>query len=118
MDNFWFTLAHEIGHVLLHEDNQGQVFIDSLDNLDLSDQREKEADCFARDKLKHEPILAQFKGVQRPSSARVQGVASELSIHPCVVAGCLQHHKKAAWSSFHELKPAIRPLLKASAPRK
>jgi HTH-type transcriptional regulator/antitoxin HigA len=114
MDNFWFTLAHEIGHVLFHEDNQGQVFIDSLDNLDLSDQREKDADRFASDKLKHAHILARFRGVQRPSTARVQEVARELSLHPSLVVGCLQHHKKAAWSSFHELKPAIRPLLEAS----
>lgn len=111
VDNFWFTMAHELGHVLLHEDNQGQVFIDSLDHLDLTNRREKEADDFAATLLKNAEILAAFKGVLRPSSARVQAVAERLGLHPGVVAGCLQHHGKAAWSSFHEFKDEVRPLL-------
>jgi HTH-type transcriptional regulator/antitoxin HigA len=112
LDNFWFTMAHELGHILLHEENQGQVFIDSMDHLDLSDQREKEADEFASDKLKNKQILAAFKSVQRPSAIRIQSVAQMLGVHPGIVVGCLQHHKKASWTSFHELKPAVRSVLK------
>ena len=111
IDNFWFTMAHELGHIILHENHQGQVFIDSLDHLDLTNRREKEADDFASGILKNAQILAAFKGVQRPSDVRIQAVAQDLGLHPGVVAGCLQHHKKAAWTSFHQLKPAIRPLL-------
>jgi len=110
IDNFWCTMAHELGHVLLHENNQGQVFIDSLDHLDLTNQREKEADDFAAGVLKNAEILAAFKGVVRPSSARVQAVSERLGLHPGVVAGCLQHHGKAAWTSFHEFKSEVRPL--------
>jgi len=111
IDNFWFTMAHELGHILLHEDNQGQVFIDSLDHLDLTNKREKEADDFASKMLKNAEILAAFKGVLRPSSSRVQAVAEQLGLHHGVIAGCLQHHKKAAWTSFHEFKSEVRPLL-------
>lgn len=111
LDNFWFTMAHELGHVLLHEDNQGQVFIDSMDHLDLSDEREKEADDFAEDILKSKMILKAFRGVKRPSSIRIRAVAAELGLHPGIVAGCLQHHKKAAWTSFHDLKPEVRSAL-------
>jgi HTH-type transcriptional regulator/antitoxin HigA len=112
IDNFWFTVAHELGHILLHEENQGQVFIDSLDHLDLSDQREKEADDFAGEKLKNKQILAAFKGMRRPSAIRIQSAARELGVHPGVVAGCLQHHKKAAWTSFHQFKSEVRSVLK------
>jgi len=112
IDNFWFTLAHELGHILLHEDNQGCVFIDSMDHLDLSDQREKEADDFAGEKLKSKAILAAFRGMQRPSSFRIQSTAQELGVHPGIVAGCLQHHKRAAWTSFHEFKPEVRTVLR------
>ena len=111
IDNFWFTMAHELAHVLLHEDNQGQVFIDSLDHLDLTNRREKEADDFAATLLKNAQILAAFRDVQRPSGPRVQAVAQDLGLHPGIVAGCLQHHGKAAWTSFHEFKPEVRPLL-------
>lgn len=111
IDNFWFTMAHELGHVIHHENHQGQVFIDSLDHLDLTNSRQKEADNFAAAILKNAQILAAFKDVQRPSDMRIQSVAQDLGLHPGIVAGCLQHYKKAAWTSFHQLKPAVRPLL-------
>ena len=111
-DNFWFTIAHELGHILLHESDQGLVFIDSLDNLDLTNKREREADDFASDKLKNKQILSEFENAQRPSSARIQIVSQQLGIASGIVAGCLQHNQKAAWTSFHEFKHAIRPLLK------
>ena len=107
-DNFWFTVAHELGHVLLHADTQGRIFIDSLDHLDLSDKREKEADDFAEKILRTRTILNAFKTVKRPSAVRVQLVAENLGLHPAIVAGSLQHHKKAAWTSFHELKEPVR----------
>lgn len=114
-DNFWFTMAHELGHVLLHEDNQDRVFIDSMDHLDLSNEREKEADAFAERILKSKSVIKAFRGVKRPSSVRVQSVALELGLHPGIVAGCLQHHGRAAWASFHELKPGVRPVLEKQA---
>ena len=110
-DNFWFTMAHEIGHVLLHEDQQG-VFIDSMDHLDLTDEREKEADDFAGGVLKSDAILKAFHGVKRPSSVKVQVVASDLGVHSGIVAGCLQHHKIASYKSFHEFKHPVRAILK------
>jgi len=111
VDNFWFTMAHELGHVLLHEENQGTIFIDSMDHLDLSDTREKEADVFAENSLQSKAIIRAFKDVKRPSSLRIKILASELRLHPGIVAGCLQHHKKAAYTSFHDLKPEVRSFL-------
>ncbi len=110
-DNFWFTMAHELGHVLLHEDHQGRPFIDSLDHLDLSNKREKEADDFAERILRSREVLKAFRDVKRPSVVKVRNVADELGLHPGLVVGCLQHHRKASYTSFHELKPAVREVL-------
>ncbi len=110
-DNFWFTMAHELGHILLHENSMGKGFIDSMDHLDLTDKRAREADAFAERILKSKEVIKAFCGAKRPSSVRVQAVASELGLHPGIVAGCLQHHGKASYTSFHDLKPAVRALL-------
>lgn len=106
-DNFWFTMAHELGHLLLHAEDQGSVFIDSLDHLDLTDSREKEADTFAENLLMSARILDAFKGVKRPSEVRVKSVANALGLHPALVAGCLQHDGKASWTSFHAMKCGV-----------
>jgi HTH-type transcriptional regulator/antitoxin HigA len=103
-DNFWFTVAHEIGHLLLHRHDSKSFFIDSLDHLDYTDKKEEEANDFAENVLKTKQILASFKTVLRPSSIRIQILAKELKLHPAIICGCLQHHEKASWTSFHELK--------------
>ena len=110
-------MAHEIGHVLLHADHHGSVFIDSLDHLDLSDKREREADAFATNVLKSQAIQAAFQAVKRPSEVRVRNVAEALGLHPAIVAGSLQHDGKAAWTSFHELKEPVRANLPTAARR-
>ena len=51
IDNFWFTLMHELAHVSLHmEDNGNRAFFDDLD-LNESSRMEKEADEMAEDAL-------------------------------------------------------------------
>ena len=53
IDNFWFTVAHEIAHVLYHLNSKSNPILDNLDNEGLSDN-EKEADKLASEYLKHE----------------------------------------------------------------
>ena len=111
-DNFWFTMAHEIGHILLHSNTGKDFFIDSMDSIDDSDKLEAEADRFAESILKSRQILDLFTGVMRPSKRRICSVAEQLNIAPALVAGILQHHNKAAYSSFSALKLGVRDELR------
>lgn len=113
IDNFWFTVAHETGHILLHLHNENDMFIDSMDNIDLTDEREKQADAFAGKILKNSAVIKAFANTARHSRNKIIAEAKRLNLSPAIVAGCLQHHKKAAWTSFHELKPNIKPMLKS-----
>ena len=45
-DIFWFSLFHEIGHILLHG-NKKNIFLEKINNSKNKDQREQEADEFA-----------------------------------------------------------------------
>jgi len=110
-DNFWFTIAHEIGHVLLHNGNRGKDFIDNLEHLEENDF-EKEADKFAREKLKIDTILRFFKNTLRVSRKKVKECSSILEVHPAIVIGCLQHEKKIGFNTLNEYKEPVRELLK------
>jgi addiction module HigA family antidote len=44
-DLFWFTLFHEVGHILLH--GKKNVFLENIEYASLEEQKEKEADAFA-----------------------------------------------------------------------
>jgi len=45
-DHFWFTFFHEVGHILLH--GKKDVFLENLEYSDKDNQKENEADEFAR----------------------------------------------------------------------
>lgn len=113
-DNFWFTIAHEIGHVLLHANKiKSPVFIDSLDNTDLLDSHseEREANDFAAEHLKYEEIRHHFKGLARISGLRVEQCAQDLGIHPGIIVGYLQHEKMLSYRNLNEFKLCIESIL-------
>lgn len=88
LDNFWFTLFHELKHVVSHL-GQGGVFADDLSLRDLpdleTDVRETEADNFACQALKYDQIDLAL-GVA-PSPFKVIQVAQSLGLSPAIVAG-------------------------------
>lgn len=113
-DNFWFTLAHEIGHVLLHAKKiKSPVFIDSIDNADLLDRptEEREANDFAAEVLKYEEIRHHFKGLARISGLRVEQCAQESGIHPGIIVGFLQHEKMLSYRNLNDFKLCIESIL-------
>lgn len=90
IDNFWFTLAHELGHLRRHlaqPTAAASRFFDDLDVRAEDDVREAEADAFASELLvpaaEWEASAARF--VSSPEAC--QDLADRLGIHPAIVAG-------------------------------
>jgi len=103
IDNFWFTITHEIAHVLKHLKNSLSVIIDNMDAVDTTNKIEIEADSFSAEILKAKEILAYFKGVERKSRAKIMQCSAILNIAPCIIIGCLQHHKEMPYSSMRDM---------------
>ncbi|NWF36948.1 ImmA/IrrE family metallo-endopeptidase [Mariprofundus sp. KV] len=83
VDNFWFTLMHELAHVALHLDGT-KVFIDDLDSNNEVDSIESEADALASEALipTEEWIRALIL-----AEADIFDLAQNLHISPAIVAG-------------------------------
>ncbi|NKE72981.1 ImmA/IrrE family metallo-endopeptidase [Candidatus Manganitrophus noduliformans] len=86
LDNFWFTLMHELAHLALHFDQDINLFYDDLDNEDSSGV-EIEADQLAREALVPESVWENSPAKLIPSPIAAESLAKELHIHPAVVAG-------------------------------
>lgn len=93
LDNFWFTLFHELAHVALHLDSgELEAFFDDLSTAD-PEAPEKAADAFATDALI--PAKEWKKsGLSRSYSAeKVRELASRLRISPAIPAGRIRYER-------------------------
>jgi HTH-type transcriptional regulator/antitoxin HigA len=91
IDNFWFTLMHELAHVYLHLGKGVGQFYDDLDVGDQNDLRENEADVVATEALIPTVEWRRSPASKLKSPDAVQHLANKLAIHPAIVAGRIRH---------------------------
>ena len=103
-DKFWFSLFHEIKHVL--QQKIKTVFISSSvkEMVDYNKTLEDEADKFASDYLIPPNELRKFAPTQYTSDNEIIEFAESIGIHPGIVAGRLQHEKIIPQSRCSKLK--------------
>jgi HTH-type transcriptional regulator / antitoxin HigA len=82
-DSLWFSLMHEIGHILRHP--RRRTFINLADDGDDSDGLEEEANEFAAETLVPSEYRAQLLAAGSESDFRV--LAAELNVDITVIAG-------------------------------
>ena len=96
IDNFWFTLLHELGHVSRHLGACGETgFVDDLtlrgvDTLE-TDATEQEADRMAQDALIPPEIWGNGDILESPSPMAALSMAAQAQVHPAIVAGRVRY---------------------------
>ena len=84
-DQFWFTLFHELAHVLLH--GRDRLFLDGSDSRGTTE--EQEADEFSCDLLIPKDRVSELAGLR--SLDDVDRFAAEIGVSSGVVVGRMQH---------------------------
>ena len=88
LDNFWFTLLHEVGHLRLHlgrEPGYRAIFDDT--EAAARDSREEQADSFAQEALLPQDLWRACLSRFSRSDRAVLADAAKFSIHPAIIAG-------------------------------
>lgn len=85
-DHFWFTLFHEIGHLVLHRESK--MFLEG--NFIDTDRFEDEANDFASTTLVSEEHRPLFR-TARISAKPLIALAYQLGISPGILVGQMQH---------------------------
>lgn len=97
-DIFWFSLFHEIAHILLHD--KREVFLEDGCNDPALQQQEEEADRFAKDFLIPQKRFDAFVKENHFTQQSVKSFAAELEIKPSIVVGRLMHEKIVGFDNY------------------
>ena len=97
-DHFWFTLMHEIYHVL--NPMKTSIIIEE----DSEKEHEKKADSFAAKILIPNELYNTFVKTKNISEEEIEKFSKKVNIAPGIVVGRLQHDKVISYKSFNNFK--------------
>ena len=89
LDNFWFTVMHELAHVVLHFAELETPIFDDIDNLD-EELIELQADRLAKESFVSRDVWRSCEPKYQKNTESVVRFAKEIGIHPAIVAGMLR----------------------------
>lgn len=88
LDNFAFTLMHELGHVFLHLTNPKSNYKEFFVNINDNDDEEFQADRFARNNLISPEVWDDFKYSNESFADDViLNFSEQIKVHPAIIRG-------------------------------
>jgi HTH-type transcriptional regulator / antitoxin HigA len=96
LDNFWFTLAHELAHLVLGHvyKVESKCIADDLEFTEPLDEIEVEADELAKEALLPIALWDNHPARSTLRAKDVYDLAKQAEIHPAIVAGRIRHERK------------------------
>jgi len=93
LDNYWFTMMHELAHIALHYDCGINLFYDEIEGIKTIgiDEKEREADTLVEEILLPKAKWEISPARLIPSSMAANSLANELGVHVAIIAGQIRH---------------------------
>ncbi|HBW58178.1 MAG TPA: addiction module antidote protein, HigA family [Oscillatoriales bacterium UBA8482] len=109
IDSFWFTLMHELGHIVAGHEG---IYLDDLSQLEDNPQ-EKEANQLSCDWLIDSNALAKFVATNssRFSTKAIEKFAGSQARHPGIIVGRLQYEGKIPYKNHRKYLVKVDELL-------
>lgn len=113
IDSFWYTLSHELSHVLNGDAQSVDLDIAENSRSLSTDEIEGRADREAAELLIPRDKLHSFIVRTRPhySKERISQFAMRIGVHPGIVVGQLQHAKEIPYSAHRETLAKVRDII-------
>ena len=122
IDGFWFTLAHELGHIKRRDGLRRKPILDihivseGGENLE-KHEIEEQVNSFAADFLVPRSELDNFILRIRPlyGKQKIINFAKTMGVHPGIVVGQLQFRGEIDWSVHRKLLDKVKHIITQSA---
>lgn len=117
VDNFWFTLFHELSHVRHRDQPHLDVYDRSEQLLEVKSPAERRADAESAESLVAKSELDSFvlRVGPRYSKDRIIKFAHRIKMHPGVIVGQLQNRGEIGWQANKEMLVKVRHIIAPSA---
>lgn len=104
LDNFWFTLLHELAHVWKHLDAKTHRAIvdEDVESAKDTESQEREANEIANEALLPRAVWRRSDAFSHPTASTINALAKAQQIHPAIVAGRVRFERKN-YSVFSKL---------------
>lgn len=114
--SFWFTLFHELAHIMNEDDFSFDVDLEEKVNRFVSEE-ENRANEFAATTLIPKNEFLWFVSHVAPyySKEKINQFANKLSIHPGIIVGQLQHRREIEYYALNGLKAKVREAVAKAA---
>ncbi|WP_217564192.1 ImmA/IrrE family metallo-endopeptidase [Vibrio cholerae] len=89
LDNFWFTLVHELAHLYLHREQLTTPIIEDFD-VSATSLIEKQANKLAKDLMIPRHVWRNCPCKYEQGDKALKAFAAEIGVHPTIVAGRLR----------------------------
>lgn len=93
-DLFWFTLFHEISHVLMEHRRETLI--------NMKGSEDEEADKMAAEMLISKEDWNSFISLKNYTEESIKDFANKIGIHPCIVLGRLHKEKEVPYDKFNK----------------
>lgn len=90
LDYFWFTLLHELAHLVLHNDKLKEPVFFDVEASEESDRIERAANRIAKDSIVERESWRNCEPKYDPTDRAVHAYAAEQGVHPSLIAGLLR----------------------------
>lgn len=104
LDNFWFTLLHELAHAWKHLDARTHraIIDEEVEQAKDTEAKEREANEIANEALLPRATWRRSDAFRNPTSGNIKALAAEQQIHPAIVAGRVrfERHNYALFSAL------------------
>lgn len=90
LDYFWFTLLHELAHLVLHADQLKEPVFFDVEISDEKDRAERAANRLAKDSMVDRESWRSCAPKYDTSDRAVHAYAAEQGVHPSLIAGLLR----------------------------
>lgn len=103
LDSFWFTLLHELAHIVLHYDLLKEPIIDYFDEENQNEicKVEQQANRLARDTMIPKAFWRTIQTIR--NNSELMNYSKLYDIHPSVIAGrlCFENNE---WPKYATLR--------------